>query len=368
MTSKERQWLRLHMTPGLGRVGILALMKVFGSIEEILEAGPSAWTAHAKIRKSVLPPPSDDDPAFEHLCDRLEKLDVQVLTLWDEENYPPLLRAIYDPPALLYVRGNLPQQEAIAVVGSRRATETSRRVTREICTELASRGVTIVSGLARGVDSAAHEGALEGKGTTVGVLGCGIDRVYPPENARLFHRILEKGSILSEYPPGTPPAPGHFPGRNRIISGLCRGVLIVEAADESGSLITADFALEQGRELFAVPGAVYASGSSGVNRLLKTGAHPVTEARDILQVLWPQIPTREVREREDHFSKTLSRDALSIYNHLGEEPLHIDELVRKSRLTPMVVSAILLHLEILGGVEQLPGMRYLRRGRSPNFT
>ncbi len=267
-----------------------------------------------------------------------------------DERYPPLLRTIHDPPVLLYVRGELPPAEALAVVGSRRASEAGGRFTLGVCAELASRGITIVSGLARGIDTAAHLGALEGGGPTIGVLGCGIDRIYPPENARLFHRLLERGAILSEYPPGTPPLPGHFPGRNRIISGLSRGVLVVEAAAGSGSLITVEFALEQGREVFAVPGPVNSPVSSGVHQLLKEGAHLVTGAADILTVLWPQAPRRQDRKEEEDFAASLDGNARRLYQHLGNEPVHIDHLVRKSGLTPMEVSVILLHLELQGGL------------------
>jgi len=361
MTRKELCWLRLHLTPGLGRTAMIRLMEAFGSIEDILAAGPSAWIEQASIRPAVarrLPP--EDDDQVERTGQALDQAAVRIVTLWDD-HYPPLLRQIHDPPALLYVRGRLPDREALAVVGARKASRTGLRLTGEICTELASRGIAIISGLARGIDSAAHRGALDAPGPTVAVLGCGIDRVYPPENSGLFRQIESEGAILSEYPPGTAPLANHFPGRNRIISGLCRGVLIVEAAEESGSLITADFALEQGREVFAVPGAVYAATSRGVNRLLKDGAHLVTESRDILDVLWPQVPAREVKKQEDTFAAGLSEPARNLYGLLGHEGLHIDELALKSGLTPMEVSSILLHLELQGGVEQLPGMHFVRR-------
>lgn len=365
MTEEERGWLRLHLTRGLGRTGLIRLMGAFGSLEAILSAAPASWCGRAAIREAVAADfPAAGDPRLTAALKTLEKAGARIVPLWDEERYPALLRAIHDPPALLYVRGALPTGEALAVVGARQASAAGRQLTLETCRELASRGIAIVSGLARGIDTAAHQGALEGQGFTVAVLGCGIDRVYPPENARLFQRILERGTILSEYPPGTPPLAGHFPGRNRIISGLCRGVLIVEAAEGSGSLITADFALEQGREVFAVPGAVFAPTSQGVNRLLKDGARLVTEARDILEVLWPQFPSPSIRRREDSFAESLIGDALNVYRKLGNEPLHIDELARTSGLTPMEVSAILLHLELQGGVEQLPGMRYVR-SRTP---
>lgn len=365
MTEEERGWMRLHLTRGLGRTGLIRLMDAFGSLEAILSAPPAMWCARAGLREAVAADfPAANDPRMTAAVKTLEKTGARIIALWDEERYPALLRAIHDPPALLYVRGTLPADEALAVVGARQASSAGRQLTLETCRELASRGIIIVSGLARGIDTAAHQGALEGQGQTVAVLGCGIDRIYPPENHRLFHRILEQGAILSEYPPATPPLPGHFPGRNRIISGLSRGVLIVEAAEGSGSLITADFALEQGREVFAVPGAVFAPTSQGVNRLLKDGARLVTEARDILEVLWPQFPSRAARRRENAIAEGLSGDALNVYRLLGNDPLHIDELARTSGLTPMEVSAILLNLELQGGAQQLPGMRYVR-SRNP---
>jgi DNA processing protein len=361
MTSEEKDWLRLHLTRGLGRTGIIQLMQAFGSVREILTAGPKAWTERAGLRAAVAAElPGGNDPRLEAARRSLETIQAGIVSFWDER-YPCLLRKIHDPPALLYVRGQIPGEDSLAVVGARKASHAARRLTAEICTELAGRDITIVSGLARGIDSAAHQGALEGGGSTVGVLGCGIDLIYPSENARLFQQTAERGAVISEYPPGTPPLSGHFPGRNRIISGMSRGVLVVEAAEGSGSLITVDFALEQGREVFAVPGPVYASNGAGVNRLLKEGAHVATEARDILEILWPQIPPREVRHREDSFAAALPDTARDIYLHLGDEPLHVDDLVQKSGLTPMDVSAILLHLELRGGVEQLPGMRFVRR-------
>jgi DNA processing protein len=365
LTDTERAWLRLHLTRGLGRTGLVRLMDAFGSPAAILEASPMDWVRRAGIRAAVAQNlPAGNDSTLRKIEDNLNRSAVRLLTLWDADRYPPLLRTLHDPPAILYLRGALPDQPALAVVGARRASPAGRRLTGELCREIAARGITIVSGLARGIDTAAHEGALDGQGQTIAVLGCGIDRVYPQENAGLFQRIIAQGGILSEYPPGTPPLAGHFPGRNRIISGLSRGVLIVEAAEGSGSLITADFALEQGREVFAVPGPVYAETSGGVNRLLKEGACLVTDASDILDVLCPGRPTKRQQEKEDSLLAELDGEALALYRCLSVEPLHIDELARKCGLTPMEVSAILLHLELRGGVEQIPGMRYVRCRRA----
>jgi DNA processing protein len=364
MPGSTLDWLRLHLTRGLGRRGLIRLIEAFGSPAAALAATPQGWQERAGIRPSVAGNrPAIDDPTPQLAAERLAHLGAQIVSLWDDAAYPPLLRHIHDPPALLYLRGRLPEGDAVAVVGARRATPPGCRFTEEICRILASHGLAVVSGLARGIDTAAHRGALAVGGPTVGVLGCGIDQVYPPENDCLVQQMLENGAILSEYPPGTLPLAGHFPGRNRIISGLCRGVLVVEAAEGSGSLITVDFALEQGREVFAVPGPVHGTTSSGVNRLLKEGAHLVTDAADILAVLAPGTTVRPTLRKEDPFAAGLDAKSRRVYQELGATPLHIDELTGKSGLTPMEVSTILLDLELQGGVEQLPGMRYIRSHR-----
>jgi DNA processing protein len=361
MTREQQDWLRLHLTCGLGRVGLIRLMEAFGSVSSILASGADAWRQKAGIRPAVAATlPAPGDPKLLKTTQLLDDLGVTIITLWDQQHYPAALRSIYDPPALLYVLGSLPEQQALAVVGARRASRSGRQLTTEICAELAAHNITVVSGLARGIDSAAHRGALE-TGRTVAVLGCGIDVVYPPENSQLAQNIIAHGAILSEYPPGTPPLAGHFPGRNRIISGLSKGVLVVEAAEKSGSLLTADFALEQGREVFAVPGPVFSQTGSGVNRLLKDGAHLVTEARDILDVLWPGTAANLPVLASDPLPKRLSNEQLRVYQSLGAEPLHVDHLARKCSLTAMELSAILLHLELEGGAEQLAGMRYIRK-------
>ncbi len=359
MTEGDAAWLRLHLTKGLGRAGLMQLMATFGDAKEILAAGPQAWQ-RAGIRPAVAQAlPAADDAALLRARQSLERCGARILPWCDRENYPELLRAIPDPPALLYVRGRLPEGDALAVVGSRRASAQGQRLTAEICGALATAGLAIVSGLARGIDTAAHQGALACDGLTLGVLGCGIDQVYPPENARLFQQIAEQGGLVSEYPPGAPPLAAHFPGRNRIISGLCRGVLVVEAAAGSGSLITVDFALEQGRDVFAVPAPVYSATSQGVNQLLKDGARLVTSAADILDSLALERVGRS-RPKQPPLPLLLPPPLQKLHELLGDEPLHVDELVRRSGLTPREVSASLLDLELQGGVTQLPGMRFVR--------
>lgn len=345
MTARDAAWLRLHLTRGLGRVGLLRLMQAFGDSEEILAAGPQAWQ-QAGIRPTVARAlPSETDPQLQRAKQSLIEVGGRIIPFCDQEAYPELLRSIPDPPALLYVRGQIPSGESLAVVGARRASAAGLRLTSELCTTLAGRGIAIVSGLARGIDTAAHQGALAGDGPTMAILGCGIDLIYPPENERLYHRIAECGALISEYPPGAPPLAAHFPGRNRIISGLCRGVLVVEAAAGSGSLITVDFALEQGREVFAVPAQVFSPTSQGVNQLLKEGARLVTEASDILEVLWPLRPQSRPLLREA-INLNLPPQLQMLHDLLSSEPLHVDALVRRSGLTPREVSASLLDLEL----------------------
>jgi len=359
MDSCGQALLKLHLTPGLGRTALFKLRDYFGDFKTAARATAGQLAAAGLSDKIIGAFQSLSTAEFQQTSAKLETLGVRLISFWDNE-YPDLLRQIHDPPALLYLRGKLPEKECFAVVGSRRATAAGLQLTRAIAASLAEHDICIVSGLARGVDSAAHRGALAVDGATVAVLGCGIDRIYPPETSRLFAEIICNNAILSEYPPGTPPLAGHFPGRNRIISGLCRGVLIVEATEKSGSLITGDFALEQGRELFAIPGALHNPNSRGTNRLLKEGAQLVTDVDDILTALWPNTPSRSERQQQESFADQLSEPALSIFRQLGSEPCHIDEICRKCGLTPMNVSAILLDLELRGGVQLLPGNTYIR--------
>ena len=359
MNRSELALLRLHCTPGLGRTALFRLKEAFADFPEALNASAAQWRAAGlgdKLHRAI---PRAADSAWTSLCERLLKLEIRLLSYWHSD-YPPLLREIHDPPALLYLRGKLPDQDCFSIVGSRRASAAGRNLTRELAMQLARHDICIVSGLARGIDSAAHRGALAAGTPTIAVLGCGIDRIYPPENARLHGEIVETGAVLSECPPGAPPLAGHFPARNRIISGLSRGVLIVEAAEKSGSLITGDFALEQGRELFAMPGAASSPTSRGTNRLLKEGAQLVTEASDILSVLWPGQPSRRQREASTEFAEQLSPEAREVFRKLGPEPRHIDEIARECGLTPMELSVILLDLELRGGVHTLPGNFYTR--------
>src|SRR2546428_853354 len=282
-----------------------------------------------------------------------------------DARYPAWLRTIPDPPAVLYCDG-VPEpqdRQAVAIVGSRQATPYGLRVTDALAGELSGLGFTIVSGFARGIDAAAHRAALAAGGRTIAVLGCGLDVDYPPGHASLRAEIAGNGAVLTEFVPGTPPLAGHFPRRNRIISGLALGVVVVEAADDSGSLITARLALEQGREVFAVPGPIDVPTSQGPHGLLKQGATLVETVDDIVEELLPQLDrplqtlkTEPIAALPEHVE--LSPSERTVLEVMSREPLHLDDLTERSRLTTPAVAAILLGLELKALVKQLPGQRY----------
>jgi DNA processing protein len=303
------------------------------------------------------------EKAVEKELHLLREIGGRVITLKDEE-YPKRLRDIYDPPALLYVRGELKKEDelAVSIVGSRKTTPYGRWFTEKVSQELARYGVTIVSGMARGIDSLAHWGAISGGGRTIAVLGCGVDVIYPSENRNLFAKIIDHGAILSEFPIGSPPEGGHFPRRNRIISGLSIGVVVAQASEKSGSLITAGYALEQGREVFAVPGNVGTESSRGTHRLIKEGAKLVESSEDILEEILPQWRRGgEATPKVEAPRPDLPEEERVLYELLGETPLHIDVMIRESRLDPGKVSSILLNLELKGLVSQWPGKCFSKK-------
>jgi len=293
------------------------------------------------------------------LTDGIRKCDADVITLKDRQ-YPEALKNIPDPPIVLYCRGKLEKDAVcVAVVGSRRATFYGLEMAERLSRELVMHGLTIVSGMARGIDSKAHSGALEGGGRTVAVLGCGVDVVYPYENLELMNKICRSGAVISEYLPGTPPIQFNFPARNRIISGLSQGVAVVEANEKSGSLITADFALEQGRDVFAVPGNINSSNSLGTNKLIKDGAKIVTNAGDILDELKISHSANNNLCRERKLPEGfLGSDEKSIAQRLQNGPAHIDMIARDCGISVQIAGSVLVMLELSGFVEQLPGKYY----------
>ena len=348
-------WFALKSVPLVGNVTFRRLLEQFDTPERVLRASASELARVRGVGAAAVDSLMSHDyrPFAEQECVRLAQSGVRVVTLLAEE-YPKILLQIPDPPPYLYVRGELRGSEtSIAVVGSRRASTYGMLTTTRLSTELAEQGVTVVSGMARGVDTAAHRGALGAGGRSIGVLGCGLDVVYPPENRKLFEEMAEKGALVSEFPLGTLPLAENFPRRNRIISGMSRGVLVVEAMVNSGSLITVQFALEQGREVFAVPGNVNAGSSRGTNRLIKQGAKLVESVDDILEEL-PQLSVRNgAGSPAPEFD--LSPGEAALYTLLAEAPLHIDDVIVRSSLTVGDVSATLLRLELKGAVIQLPG-------------
>ena len=348
-------WFALKSIPMVGNVTFRRLLEQFGTPEQVLRASASELSrvkgAGAAVIASLLS--HDYRPFAEQECARVAKCGVRMVTFLAGE-YPKILLEIPDPPPYLYVRGELRSSEtAIAIVGSRRASSYGMLTTTRLAMELAGQGITVVSGMARGVDTAAHRGALGSGGRSIGVLGSGLDVVYPPENRQLFEDMAAKGALVSEFPMGTLPLAENFPRRNRIISGMSRGVLVVEAMMNSGSLITAQCALDQGREVFAVPGNINAGSSRGTNRLIKQGAKLVESVEDILEEL-PLLSCRSVNGIPKP-AFDLSPVEAALYTLLAEAPLQIDDIIVRSSLTVGDVSATLLRLELKGAVIQLPG-------------
>ncbi|MBX3303235.1 MAG: DNA-processing protein DprA [Nitrospira sp.] len=363
-------WLMLHAIDGVGDRTLVKLIQTFGSTDVVLAATRDDLTGAGcgpELAESIRRGP---DMKIRRQIDRqvkvIERLKIQTLTLFDQ-SYPSRLKAIHDPPPLLYMSGAFSRQDdvAVAIVGGRRATASGRILTEEIAKELSERGVTIISGLARGIDAAAHRGALAGKGRTIAVLGCGIDRTYPSEHHELRRSIESHGAVISELPIGAAPHSHHFPRRNRIISGLSLGVLVTEATINSGSLITAKLALEHGREVFAVPGSIREEACRGSNRLIKEGAKLIEGAQDILDEVLPQIDGRQrAMMRLDvpppDAQPPLRREDLLVYEALSYEAQSVDVIIEGTGLSAAQVAAILLSLELNGRVRQLPGQQYIR--------
>lgn len=292
------------------------------------------------------------DVHYENIC----RLDIDIVTLYSP-TYPSLLKCIYDPPSVIYVKGCLdPVVKTVAVVGSRRATQYGLDTSERLSFGLAGYGITVSSGMARGIDTYAHKGAIKAGGKTIAVLGCGLDRAYPPENKRLMQQICENGAVISEFLPGTPPLAYNFPARNRLISGISLGVVIVEASEKSGSLITTDYALEQGRDVFSVPGNIDSINSIGTNRLIRDGAKIVTCLSDILDELGinndPCIVNKQPRY------ECLDNDEKQIVKCLKKGSMNIDEISQRCGMEINITGSILLMLELKAVVEQLPGKHF----------
>ena len=358
MNNERTYWLALNMVKGIGAARLRTLLDAFGSAQAAWKAAPAALRAaglnDATVQNFVELHQTLDLQTIEA---DLVKHNVVALTL-NEDGYPRKLRELDQAPPVLYVRGQLlPEDEwAVAVVGTRQITTYGRQIAEEFGAFLAHNGITLVSGLARGVDAIAHQAALKAGGRTVAVLAHGLEQVYPAENRQLGEDIAARGALVSDYAIGTPPDAANFPPRNRIISGLSLAVVIVEAGEQSGALITAGFAAEQGREVFAVPGNIHAPQSKGTNLLIQRGAHPLIRFEDLLDML-------NLEMMAEHRSATVALPAdateAALFSLLGQEPLHVNEIGALARLPIDQVSSTLALMELKGLVRQVGGMTYV---------
>lgn len=358
MSDPRRYWVGFNLVKGIGAVRLGNLLEFFGNPEIAWNApasalreaglGPKVIENFLQVRKSV---------SLESVWERIQSQGITVLT-WDDEGYPRRLKEIQQTPPVLYVRGEIiPDDDwAVAIVGTRRVTPYGRQVAEELGAMLGRSGLTIVSGLARGVDAIAHRACLDAGGRTLAVLGCGVDRIYPPEHHRLAARVIENGALISDYAPGTPPEGVNFPPRNRIIAGLSLATVVVEAGKRSGALITANFAVEQGRDVFAVPGGINAPQSAGTNRLIQQGAHPLLDHRDVLDVLDLTL-VHEYRSART----VLPADPqeAKVFSVMGREPMHVDEIRNQAEMPIEEVTATLAMMELKGMVRQVGSMNYV---------
>ncbi|MDE2117352.1 MAG: DNA-processing protein DprA [Betaproteobacteria bacterium] len=353
MDAELASWIALNHIPGLGNEGLRRLLQTFGDPAHV-------FATPARTLKQVVQPAVAeaiaqgwDETALVPVASWLDDPQNSIVTLADPD-YPQALLNIPDPPLLLYVKGRreLLNRPALAIVGSRNATTQGLSNAEAFAQAASAAGLCIVSGMAHGIDAAAHRGGLRGQGSSIGVVGTGLDKIYPAANRELAHQLALEGALISEFSLGTPPLAANFPRRNRIISGLSLGCLVVEASLQSGSLITARMALEQGREVFAIPGSIHAPQSKGCHHLIKQGAKLVERAQDILEELgyFATSPALQVATPEGH----------SLFAHLGFDPVDIDSLVQRSGLTIEALSAILLQMELEGVVATLPGGLYQR--------
>jgi DNA processing protein len=368
MGDTKKYWIGFSRIKGIGAIRLQSLLQAFGDIETAWNA-PSAALRVAglgsKTIQSLIKGREQVDLDYE--VARIEEEGFHILT-WEDDEYPIRLREIGTAPPVIYIWGEFKPSDrwSVAVVGTRRATYYGQAVTRDLVGALAANGVTVISGLARGIDAIAHQTALESGGRTIAVLGSGLDNIYPPEHRRLAESISKQGALISDYPLGTKPEGRNFPPRNRLISGLALAVVVVEAPEGSGALITADFAAEQGREVFAVPGSIYNRASRGTIRLIKAGANPMLSPEDVLEAL-----NMELVVRQDEVVESLPENKTErrILEALCAEPIHVDELQFRCGVPAAEISATLALLELKGRARQVGGMCYIRvREKKANYS
>ncbi|MFC1726306.1 DNA-processing protein DprA [candidate division KSB1 bacterium] len=352
--------LYLTAIPKLGANRIIKLINAFKTPENILKARVDEISMVPGFDKKIaeLIVKNRNKKFVENQLKILNLIGAKIISLWDKE-YPENLKNIFDPPILLFVRGEFKENDkfSISIVGSRSPSIYGKLDAEKISAELTKEGLTIVSGFARGIDSAAHKSVLDSGGRTIAVLGCGVNIIYPPEQRRLFFRIIDNGAVISEYPFDTPPDPYNFPRRNRIISGLSLGTLVVEAGEKSGALITANQALEQNREVYAMPRNISFPTSKGTNELIKSGAKLVQSGSDILEEIAPHIKKKNIEEK---VLPALTDDEKKVYGILSEEPIHVDKISELAGKKTSEIPMILLNLELKGIIKQVPGAKFMR--------
>ena len=354
----RQYWVAFSLVKGIGAVRFQAVLNYFGD-PQIAWGAPTEALRQAGLSDKIIENlvRTRDQVDLDKLWEEMEQKNISIL-IQQDESYPKRLNEIDQPPPVLYTQGNInPDDEwSVAIVGTRRVTAYGRQVAEDIAGRLARNGLTIISGLARGVDSIAHQAALDAGGRTIAVLGSGLDRIYPPENRHLAEQIKANGAIISEFSPNTPPEASNFPQRNRLISGLSLAVIVIEAGIKSGALITASFAADQGREVFAVPGNITSPGSMGTNRLIQNGAHPLLSAEQVLEILELSMVAEHRTARV-----ALPSDAVEaqLFEILGVEPLHIDEVTNRTEIPVEKVTASLALMELKGMVRQVGGMQYI---------
>lgn len=353
--------LRLYNAPNVGPTTFIALVEEFGSPDEVFgkSSGELSKFKGITTERAVAILSADSKEFISNQLESVEWSGCRLVSYWSDD-YPNRLKTIYDPPPFYFIKGEITEDDAysLAVVGTRGVTEYGKVMTEKIVTELAREGLTIISGLAAGVDSLAHKAALNIGGRSIGVLGSGLDRIYPQENVGLSSKLIEKGALISEFPMGTAPDRGNFPQRNRIISGLSLGTLVIEGDVKSGALITAFYAVDQNREVFALPGRADSKASRGPHRLIRNGAKLVTEAEDILSEL-EAITDVARKPRQTKLDFDLTSDEQAIMTLLNTEPMHIDDIAEKCDATTSLTLATLLGLELRSLIRQLPGKMFI---------
>ena len=360
-----KYWLGFSRIYSIGSVQLRRLLDHFGSIKHCWHASPGDLIGVEGIPQKTMEKFHEEKKnldSLEKLEEEILKKDIRVIT-WEDENYPEYLKQIYDPPMVLFVKGDLNRcnmQKCLAVVGSRRSSHYIKEILKKIIRELRGMDITIVSGMALGVDSCAHNAAIENDIPTIAILGSGFDNIYPAKNKDLFKKISEtNGAVISEYFPDTQPLPMRFPRRNRIISGLSQGTLVAEAGLNSGALITASLTLEQGRELLCIPGMVTNPNTEGIHKLIKEGAAVVTEAKDILDHLgWINIKTN--KNTNSNIELKLLDNEKKIYEILDLEPMSFDDLINQSKLTVEELMSTLTSMELSGIITQMPGQNFVK--------